>query len=412
MRLSSRTIAVLVAALVAGAVGVFLYVAPGLDFRQLWLALGLTAGGCFLLMYFSYEALLFREINNIYSELEHVKRKEFRKMSNKFLFRPDPLKRMKDEILYTAIQRQKELDELKRLQTLRSEFLADVSHELKTPIFAAQGFVHTLLDGAVDDVRYRDRFLLRAANALDNLSELVEDLVSISQLEKGVVKMDKRNFEVVALVRDLFEQLEAKAAAGHVTLALDPLPAGPVWVFADRARIRQVLLNLIDNAVKYARPDGGHVRVSLHEAKRQLVQLTVADDGPGIAKAHQQRIFERFYRVDKSRSRSDAAGGVTGSGLGLAISKHIVEAHKSVIHVRSDVGQGTAMSFRLPRAKPGHGTTPPAETLLPLVPEPAGELPAVGAPTYPDAPPAAPAPWLRPLPDEAARPEGPDPVPE
>lgn len=363
MKLSSRAIAVVLAALVAGALATFLAVAPGLTFRQMWLALGLTAGGCFLLVYLAFEALLFREVNSIYAELEHIKRKDFRKMSNKFLFRPDPLKRMKDEILYTAIQRQKELDELRRLQSLRSEFLADVSHELKTPVFAAQGFVHTLLDGAVDDERYRDKFLLKAANALDNLGELVQDLISISQLEKGVVKMEKRNFELTTLVRDVFDQLDDKAAERRIELLLEPVPPGPVWIYADRGRIRQVLVNLVDNAIKYGTV-GGHVWVSFQEAKRQLVQITVADDGPGIAKAHQHRIFERFYRIEKSRSRG-TEGGPTGSGLGLAISKHIVEAHKSTITVKSEVGRGTVLSFRLARARANSGSPLPV-TALPL----------------------------------------------
>ena len=352
MKLSSRVLAVIITALVALAIGAFLLIAPRLSFQHLWLALGLTAGGSFILIYFSYEALLFREVNNIYSELEHIKRKEFRKMSNKFLFRPDPLKRMKDEILYTAIQRQQELDELKRLQELRSEFLADVSHELKTPLFAAQGFIHTLLDGAVDDIRVRDKFLLRAAKALDGLDELVKDLISISQLEKGVTKMDKHNFELSELVQELFEQLEAPATARRAQLYLEAMPAGPVWVYADRGRIRQVLMNLLDNAIKYGQASGGTVRVVLTEAKRQQIEITVTDNGPGIAKAHQPRIFERFYRVDKSRARSaDAGSAPPGTGLGLAISKHIVEAHKSGLFVRSEVGRGTTMLFRLPRAR-------------------------------------------------------------
>ncbi|MBC7448161.1 MAG: two-component sensor histidine kinase [Hymenobacteraceae bacterium] len=371
MKLSSRTLAVAVAALVAVAIGVFLVVAPAMTFQQMWLALGLTAGGCFILIYFTYEALLFREVNNIYSELEHIKRKEFRKMSNKFLFRPDPLKRMKDEILYTAIQRQKELEELKHLQDLRSEFLADVSHELKTPLFAAQGFIHTLLDGAVDDVQVRDKFLLRAATALDGLDDLVKDLISISQLEKGVAKMDKRNFDLTALVHEIFDQLEQPAATRHATLTLHPPNPGPVWVYADRGRIRQVLMNLLDNAIKYGQFSGGLVRVSMREAKRQQIDITVADDGPGIARAHQTRIFERFYRVDKSRARADTAGGPTSTGLGLAISKHIVEAHKSTISVRSEVGRGTEMRFRLPRARlAGSGIPLPVSTLPAAAPDP------------------------------------------
>ncbi|TGE27065.1 sensor histidine kinase [Hymenobacter metallicola] len=346
MNLSSRTIALLIALLVAGVLSTFAWVAPTLPMRQAVLATGITVAACFLLVYLSFEALIFREINNIYAGLENIKRKEFRRMSNKFLFRPEPLKRMRDEILEMAERKQREIDELKRLQVLRREFLADVSHELKTPIFAAQGFLHTVLDGDVDDEFLRQKFLTKAATSLDTLDALVQDLVTISQLEKGVVRMRKQNFNLAALVQEIFEQLELKAKQRHVTLELSPpeLTTQPLMVLADRNRIRQVLVNLIDNAIKYGRAEG-HVIVSLVESGK-VVRVAVRDDGEGIAKQHQNRIFERFYRIDKSRSRDSG-----GSGLGLAISKHIVEAHKSVIRVRSEVGVGTTLEFKLPKPR-------------------------------------------------------------
>nr|WP_262905206.1 cell wall metabolism sensor histidine kinase WalK [Hymenobacter nitidus] len=335
----------MIALLVAGVLGTFAWVAPTLPFRQAFLATGITVAACFLLVYLSFEALIFREINNIYAGLENIKRKEFRKLSNKFLFRPEPLKRMRDEILEMAERKQREIDELKRLQVLRREFLADVSHELKTPIFAAQGFLHTVLDGDMDDDFLRQKFLNKAATSLDTLDALVQDLVTISQLEKGVVRMRKHSFDLAALVREIFEQLELKAVQRHVALELFPpaLTTTPLLVLADRNRIRQVLVNLIDNAIKYGK-ENGHVTVSLVEAGK-AVRVAVRDDGEGIAKQHQNRIFERFYRIDKSRSRDSG-----GSGLGLAISKHIVEAHKSVIRVHSEVGVGTTLEFKL--AKP------------------------------------------------------------
>ncbi|WP_303310317.1 cell wall metabolism sensor histidine kinase WalK [Hymenobacter sp. BT730] len=347
MNLSSRSIAIIIALLVAGVLTAFAWIAPTLEFRQAFLGAGLTVAACFLLVYLSFEALIFREINNIYAGLEQVKRKEFRRLSNKFLFRPDPLKRMRDEILQMAERKQREIDELRRLQKLRREFLADVSHELKTPIFAAQGFVHTVLEeGSEMDEFIRDKFLRKAANSLDALDALVQDLVTISQLEKGVIRMRRQVFDVVALVWELFELLEQKAAERHVRLELFPPnpPAGGLCVLADRNRIRQVLINLIDNAIKYGR-EGGHVVVSLHESGKN-VRIEVRDDGSGIPKEHQHRIFERFYRIDKSRSRDSG-----GSGLGLAISKHIVEAHKSSIRVHSEVGQGTALEFKLPKPR-------------------------------------------------------------
>ncbi|GAA4368172.1 ATP-binding protein [Hymenobacter saemangeumensis] len=348
MYLSSRTIAILIALLVAGVLTTFAYVAHTLTSQQAFLAAGVTVAACFLLVYLSFEALIFREINGIYAGLEHIKRKEFKKLSNKFLFRPEPIKRVREEIIQMAERRQQELDELVRLQALRREFLADVSHELKTPLFAAQGFVHTVLDDEDDeiDLATRRKFLSKAAASLDTLDALVQDLVTIAQLEKGVVRMRRQRFDIVALVQEIFELLEQQAARRGTTLELFPptLPADGLNVVADRNRIRQVLVNLIDNAIKYGR-DQGRVVVSLVESGRS-VRIAVRDDGAGIAPEHQSRIFERFYRIDKSRSRDSG-----GSGLGLAISKHIVEAHKSAIRVKSTVGEGTTLEFKLGRPK-------------------------------------------------------------
>ena len=344
MGISSRTIAILISIAVAAIILAGLIFGPYLPFRARVLTLAIAFSACFLLIYFSFEVLIFKEINNIYAGLEHIKRKEFRKMSNKFLFRPDPLQRIKDEILFMAEQKQKEIDELKRLQVLRREFLADVSHELKTPIFAAQGFIHTLLDGAVDDVMVRDKFLQKAAKSLDGLDALVQDLISISQLEKGVVKMNKRPMDILLLCREVFDELDLKAKSRQINLHLQQNGHPQIIVYADRNRIKQVLINLIDNAIKYG-SENGNIWVALLNGKRK-VMVSVTDDGPGIAKEHQSRIFERFYRIDKSRSRESG-----GSGLGLAISKHIIEAHRSTILVNSELGKGTSLQFKLPKPK-------------------------------------------------------------
>jgi two-component system phosphate regulon sensor histidine kinase PhoR len=350
--MSSRAIALCLAALVAGVLTTFAYVGPQLPVRQAFLVGGATVGACFLLLYLVFEALIFREVNGIYAGLEHIKRKEFKKLSSRFLFRPEPLKRLRDEILDMAQRRQQEFEELNRLQALRREFLADVSHELKTPLFAAQGFVHTILDEEADDEDGMDpatrrKFLQKAAASLDALDTLVQDLVTISQLEKGVIRMRRQRFDLVALVREIFELLEQQAQKRGATLELFPpqLAGDEMLVVADRNRIRQVLVNLIDNAIKYGRESDGHVLVSLTPG-RQGVRISVRDNGNGIAPEHQARVFERFYRIEKSRTR--AAGG---TGLGLAISKHIVESHKSTISIRSAVGEGTAMEFKLPRPK-------------------------------------------------------------
>ncbi len=332
--------------LVAGIIAIYLGISPYLEFKQRVLGLALTFSACFLLVYFSYEALIFREINNIYASLEKFKRKEFKQMSNKFLFRPDPLQRIKDEIYHLAERNQKEIEELKRLQAMRREFLADVSHELKTPIFAAQGFIHTLLDGAMDDERVRDKFLQKAAKSLDGLDTLVQDLITISQLEKGVIQMKKKTFDLNELGQEVLEQLESKAKARNITIHLLNAPEESFMVIGDRGRIKQVLINFMDNAIKYGL-ENGNIWLSFQDGKKKTL-VTVRDDGPGISKQHHNRIFERFYRIDKSRTK-DTSGG--GSGLGLAISKHIVEAHKSVIVIDSEVGKGTTLRFKLIKAK-------------------------------------------------------------
>ncbi|MFD1755297.1 sensor histidine kinase [Rufibacter sediminis] len=345
-QLSSQRIAILISVLVALIIAIYLGVSPYLEFRQRVLALALSFSSCFLLVYFSYEALIFREINNIYASLEKFKRKEFKQMSTKFLFRPDPLQRIKDEIYLLAERNQKEIEELKRLQAMRREFLADVSHELKTPIFAAQGFIHTLLDGAMDDELVRDKFLKKAAKSLDGLDTLVQDLITISQLEKGVIRMKKSTFDLNELGQEVFEQLENKANSRNIRLHLLNSPDESFEVIGDRGRIKQVLINLIDNAIKYG-SENGNIWLSFEDGKKKTL-VTVRDDGPGIPKEHLNRIFERFYRIDKSRTR-DVSGG--GSGLGLAISKHIVEAHKSAIVVSSEVGEGTTLRFKLTKQK-------------------------------------------------------------
>jgi two-component system phosphate regulon sensor histidine kinase PhoR len=344
MNFTSRTLALLISLAVALVLTAFLALATYFSWQGLMAALALVFISCFLLIYLSYEALVFREVKNVYSSLEKLKRQDFKKVESKSTFTADPLRKIKEDIYLIAERKQQEIDELKQLQNMRREFLADVSHELKTPIFAAQGFIHTLLDGAMDDPRVRDKFLQKAAKSLDGLDALVQDLISISQFEKGVVKMQKRNFDVVQLVREVCEQLEQKAARHEITFHIEVAPEEQVMLYADPNRIRQVFINLLDNAIKYGHK-GGNIWVYFDEGRRKFT-ITVKDDGRGIGQEHINRIFERFYRIDKSRARD-----TTSTGLGLAICKHIVEAHRSVISVKSEIGKGTTIRFKLQKAK-------------------------------------------------------------
>lgn len=232
-----------------------------------------------------------------------------------------------------------EMLEYKRMANFRKDFIANISHELKTPIFSAQGFVHTLLDGAVKDKSVRNRFLKKAAKSLDGLDMLVQDLLTLSQIEIGDIRMHFEYFDLHKMSQDIIEQMEDAAENKNVDIKLEP-EKGQMIVYADHKRIHQVMSNLIQNAIKYNK-EGGWIKVVL--SKGDKLQVEVSDSGEGIEEEHLGRIFERFYRVDQSRTRSKG-----GTGLGLSIVKHILEGHNSEVNVRSSIGDGTTFTFQLP----------------------------------------------------------------
>jgi len=308
--------------------------------EPLLVCFSLAFASSFMLVYLALEFLVFREINEIYSVIDKVKKKDFKVIRESIGNQSNPLRKLNEEIFAYTARKQKEIDDLKKLEEFRREFLADVSHELKTPIFAAQGFIHTLIDGAVDDKIVRDKFLAKAARSLDGLDVLVQDLLTLSQMEIGAIKMRREKVNLYTLTEDVFEQLEEKAASRMITLKFSKQSEREVWVKADTQRISQVMTNLISNAIKYGNANG-KVVVSFSTDKDHIL-TSVRDDGPGIPPEHLNRIFERFYRVDKSRSKDSG-----GTGLGLAIVKHIIEAHKSKVSVTSKRDKGTTFSFKL-----------------------------------------------------------------
>lgn len=235
---------------------------------------------------------------------------------------------------------QKDVQEMKRLVRVRSEFLANVSHELRTPIFTIQGFLETLLDGALDDPGVRKQFIEKAFANTQRLNILLSDLIDITRIESGEMRLSFRYFDMIPLVREIMRNLEQKAHVRSIELRLQR-PDDEFIVYGDRDRLTQVMINLIENAIKY-NVDRGTVAIILKHQSPGGGLISVEDTGIGIALEHQQRIFERFYRVDKGRSRA-----VGGTGLGLAIVKHILEAHKSSITLQSDLGKGTTISFTL-----------------------------------------------------------------
>ncbi|MEX2335635.1 MAG: ATP-binding protein [Fulvivirga sp.] len=296
-----------------------------------------------LLTFFVFEFMIFREIRRINHLFNRVKKEGLAKFD---VHKPpalSPLKRIYEQISSYVMLKQREVDALKKMETFRREFVANVSHELKTPIFAAQGFVLTLLDGAVKDKSVRNRFLKKAAKSLDGLDMLVQDLLTLSQIETGEIKMHFETFDIKPLVEDVFDQFENKAEKKHIKLKLAKGTPDQVMVLADWQRINQVLVNLIGNAIKYSDKKGGKVTVRFN-IDNSYVTTTIKDSGEGIPPEDVNRIFERFYRVDKSRSREKG-----GTGLGLAIVKHIMEGHNSIVEVKSVLGQGSEFRFKLPK---------------------------------------------------------------
>lgn len=341
---SSRVLALLLSLCIAFITTLFLSLFESVGSTVLIVAFFTGLAVSCLLIFVALEFLIFREINKLYKLMDKLRKKELLNLSEQKNIKLNPLKTIKDDIFSFADRKQKEIDELKKLEAFRKEFIADVSHELKTPIFAAQGFVHTLIDGAVNDKAVRNKFLKKAARSLDGLDMLVQDLLTLSQIETGQIKMHFANMDLYELTEEVFEQFENKTDKKDVRLRIAN-SVHRVIVFADRQRIGQVMTNLISNAIKHSF-DGDEVVVGFETGKKN-VTVYVKDTGEGIPPEHVGRIFERFYRVDKSRSREKG-----GTGLGLAIVKHILEGHNSKAEVESVPGKGSTFRFKLPKGKP------------------------------------------------------------
>lgn len=344
MVFSSRVIALLLASCIAIVTTAFLSLFREISNTALIVAFLISFSSSYLLGFIVLEFLIFREISKIYDLFDKLRKKELRTIEKNRSNPLNPLKKINEEIFSYAALKQREIDELKKLEAFRKEFIADVSHELKTPIFAAQGFVHTLLDGAVKDKTVRTKFLKKAAKSLDGLDILVQDLLTLSQIETGEIKMHFEHFDIKALTDEVFDQLENKAEKKDISLNFAPDTPKKVLVYGDWQRINQVMTNLVSNAIKYS-DEGSKVEVAF-KVTRSSVTTSVIDNGEGIPKADIGRIFERFYRVDKSRSREKG-----GTGLGLAIVKHIMEGHDSKVEVRSKLGHGSEFSFKLQAGK-------------------------------------------------------------
>jgi two-component system, OmpR family, phosphate regulon sensor histidine kinase PhoR len=294
----------------------------------------------FSLARFILEKFIFEKIKVIYKTIQSLKLTRTEKKAFRSSLGDDMINQVGKDVMDWAEDKKAEIEQLRKVENYRREFLANVSHEIKTPIANIQGYISTLLGGALEDPNINREFLLKTEKNIDRLIELIDDLDIISRFESGEAHIEKSKFDIRALARDVFDFLEDAARASNIKFYFSNDDNDPIWVYADRDQIRQVLVNLLDNSVKYGR-DGGRTKVSFYDMDENIL-LEVSDNGIGIEEQHIPRLFERFYRVDKHRSRTEG-----GTGLGLAIVKHIIEAHEQTVNVRSSPKIGSTFSFTL-----------------------------------------------------------------
>jgi len=304
------------------------------------IAIILIFGVSFLVIQFRVEKFIYRRIKKIYDDVSLLQ-------SSSLAMGPitTDMATLTEEIEKFAKDKRIEIDTLKIREAYRKDFLGNVSHELKTPLFTVQGYILTLLEGAMEDKKIRKKYLLRASKGVERLIYIVKDLDLITKLEAGELSLDIDTFDIIELINNVFELLEMKAAKKNISLTFDMDYKHPIYVRGDREKLQQVITNLIVNSIKYGHSDGT-TEVSVEDLIKNKVIVRVTDNGEGIPESHLPRIFERFYRIDKSGSRKEG-----GSGLGLAIVKHIIEAHGEKIYVESAVDVGSEFSFTLEKAK-------------------------------------------------------------
>lgn len=287
-----------------------------------------------------------RQIKLIYKFISQTKASKREEFYFKNILPPKSIEEAQLDVEKWAHQQKREFETLQQNEVFRKEFLQNLSHELKTPIFSIQGYVETLLNGAVYNNEVNMRFLQNAVKNIERLVCLVDDLDEISKLESGELQLNYSNFIIQDIIKEVFEELSFKSNEKQVICSVKKGCELPLIVYADKEKIRQVLINLVDNAIKYGKSSEGIVEASFYKVNNKEVLIEITDNGSGIAEDHKIRIFERFYRTDSARSRKEG-----GSGLGLAICKHIIEAHQQIIHVRSTVDVGTTFGFSLTLGK-------------------------------------------------------------
>lgn len=299
----------------------------------------------FILLHNVLQQYIQNRISNMYKLIRSLKLGKDMKIVLAQHSSDDPIKNAEEEVRDWAKQNASEIEQLKKQEVYRREFLSNISHEFKTPLFAIQGYIENLQDGMMqDDPVMAQQFLEKAAKNIDRLTFLINDLDEITKLETGQISINMQKFDLAELIFETVSHVEDKAKKQNIQLVADLKSNTPIYVKADRQRIQQVLINLIDNSIKYG-IDGGKTKINVYHLLDQIL-VEVTDNGQGIDEKLLPRVFERFFRTDRSRSRD-----IGGSGLGLSIVKHIIEAHQQTVHVRSTEGIGTTFGFTLEKYK-------------------------------------------------------------
>jgi two-component system, OmpR family, phosphate regulon sensor histidine kinase PhoR len=319
---------------------VFLYAFQSIDILQIIVFAVVCFSVSFFIIQYRVEHFIYKRVKKIYDDLTLLESSSF--SSNQVT---TDMTTLTQDIDRYAKHKKLEIEALKIREEYRKEFIGNVSHELKTPLFTVQGYISTLLEGAVNDEILRDKYLKRADKGVERLIYIIKDLDMITKFEAGDLSLEIEPFDIVERIQNVFELLEMKAAKKKITLTFDMDYNTPIMVNGDKERLQQVISNLVVNSVKYGQ-NNGTTEVSIENLIKNKVIVRVTDNGEGIEKEHIPRLFERFYRVDKSGSRKEG-----GSGLGLAIVKHIIEAHQEKLYIESEYGIGSEFSFTLEKAE-------------------------------------------------------------
>ena len=342
--LSPRQLAALTALLLSSIIGLSVFVLF-VDWKIL-LAYFIA---CFTVIYFLLNQILeffiYRKIKLIYKLISETKASKREEAYQKYILPRKGIDEVREDVELWAATKTEQIQQLQSNEAFRKEFLQNLSHEIKTPIFAIQGYLELIADGAMDDPKVGQKFINQAQANVQRLVGLLNDVDVITNLEINKEPILKTSFIIQDLIQEVVHNLSVKWLKKNIQFSFKKASESPVYVFADKNKIYQVLVNIISNAAKYGKIDG-QIIASVYTIEDDKILIEISDDGIGIAEEHIPRLFERFYRTDDARSRE-----IGGSGLGLAICKHIIEAHRETLHVRSKINVGTTIGFTL-SAKP------------------------------------------------------------